>query len=382
MRRLESGARAVRLDVPLSDGKTLAWIYRARRGARPARRQRGGASLGPPLRSRYRPPAPPPAPALAIFRATVAISSLTNPMQMLRRRILAIRIDAVWLRRRRQPDRVGYFSSRLTSCHKASSASRSGPMPRSAASASTWRKRRSNFAVARRSAVSGSMSSLRARLAAANSRSPISSSSAAGRRRRRARLRVRRSLRRSCRRPSRRPASRSRCAPRGSESWRPATGRAGRARPRRARSAAPPLARCALGRLVRLPGLVLRRDRGDLGVAEHMRVAPHHLVGDRRGDVVEGEQPGFLGHAGMEHDLKQQIAELVLQRRHVAALDRIGDLIGLLDRVGRDRREILLAVPRAAALRVAQPRHDREQPVDRAGHLSFGPLRLSRSIAF
>ena len=26
--RLESGARAVRLDVPLSDGKTLAWIYR------------------------------------------------------------------------------------------------------------------------------------------------------------------------------------------------------------------------------------------------------------------------------------------------------------------------------------------------------------------
>ena len=33
-------------------------------------------------------------------------------------------------------------------------------MPRSAASASTWRKRRSNFAVARRNAVSGSMSSL------------------------------------------------------------------------------------------------------------------------------------------------------------------------------------------------------------------------------
>jgi GTP-binding protein HflX len=26
-RRLEDGARAIRLDVPLSDGKTLAWIY-------------------------------------------------------------------------------------------------------------------------------------------------------------------------------------------------------------------------------------------------------------------------------------------------------------------------------------------------------------------
>ena len=53
-------------------------------------------------------------------------------------------------------------------------------MPRSAASVSTRRKRRSNLAVARRSAVSGSMSSLRARLAVANSKSPISSSSAAG----------------------------------------------------------------------------------------------------------------------------------------------------------------------------------------------------------
>ena len=125
--------------------------------------------------------------------------------------------------------------------------------------------------------------------------------------------------------------------------------------------------RLALGRLVRLPGLVLRRDRGDLGVAEDMRMAPHHLVGDRRGDVVEGEMPGFLGHAGVEHDLQQQIAQFVLQRRHVVALDRIGDLVGLLDRVGRDRREILLAVPRAAALRVAQPRHDRQQTVDRAG---------------
>ena len=26
-RRLESGTRAVRLDIPLSDGKTLAWVY-------------------------------------------------------------------------------------------------------------------------------------------------------------------------------------------------------------------------------------------------------------------------------------------------------------------------------------------------------------------
>ena len=116
--------------------------------------------------------------------------------------------------------------------------------------------------------------------------------------------------------------------------------------------------------LVLLPRLGLRRRRGDLGIAKDMRMAAHHLVGDRRGDVGEIEQPGLLGHARVKDDLKQQVAELVLERRHVAARDRIGDLVRLLDRIGRDRREILLAVPRAAALRVAQPRHDREQSVE------------------
>ena len=43
-----------------------------------------------------------------------------------------------------------------------------------------------------------------------------------------------------------------------------------------------------------------------------MRVAPDHLVDDRRGDIVKGEQPGLLGHARMKDDLKQQIAEFVL----------------------------------------------------------------------
>ena len=59
----------------------------------------------------------------------------------------------------------------------------------------------------------------------------------------------------------------------------------------------------------------------------------------------------------MEDDLKEEIAEFVLQRGHVAALDRVGHLIGLLDRVGGDRREILLAIPRAAVLagRAAAP---------------------------
>ena len=54
---------------------------------------------------------------------------------------------------------------------------------------------------------------------------------------------------------------------------------------------------------------------------------------------------GFLGHLRVEHDLELEIAELVGQRVHVAAGDRVGDLIGFLDRVGRDGREALHADP-------------------------------------
>lgn len=97
-----------------------------------------------------------------------------------------------------------------------------------------------------------------------------------------------------------------------------------------------------------------------------MRMAALQLVGDGVGDVVEGEQPLFLGHAGVEDGLEQQVAELGLQLVHIAALDGVGDLIGLLQRIGGDGGEGLLNVPRTAADRVAQPGHDADQAVDGA----------------
>ena len=54
---------------------------------------------------------------------------------------------------------------------------------------------------------------------------------------------------------------------------------------------------------------------------------------------------GFLGHLRVEHDLELEIAELVGERVHVVARDRVGDFIGFLDRVGRDRLERLDAYP-------------------------------------
>jgi hypothetical protein len=63
----------------------------------------------------------------------------------------------------------------------------------------------------------------------------------------------------------------------------------------------------------------------------------------------------------MKHDLELKIAEFIRERVHVTPIDRIGDLIRFLDRVGRDRREILLQIPRAAMLRIAETAHDLDE---------------------
>ena len=84
-------------------------------------------------------------------------------------------------------------------------------------------------------------------------------------------------------------------------------------------------------------------------------------------DVIEREVTALFRHAGMIDDLELEIAELVLQRRHVAAADRIVHLIGFLDRVGRDGREILLEIPGAAGDGRAQGHHDGAQRCDLAG---------------
>ena len=74
----------------------------------------------------------------------------------------------------------------------------------------------------------------------------------------------------------------------------------------------------ALGRFLRLPGRGLCRGVAGRGVAEDVRMAAHHLVGDGPRDVDEVEPTGFLGHARVIDDLEQQVAEFVRQRGEVA----------------------------------------------------------------
>ena len=122
----------------------------------------------------------------------------------------------------------------------------------------------------------------------------------------------------------------------------------------------------------RLRGGIRGRRRIRRRAAEHVRMPALQLVADRRGDGVEIELTALARHLRMKHHLEQQIPQLVLEVRHVAAIDRIGDLVSLFDRVGRDAGEILLDVPRTARRGIAQARHDREQPLQPHGGVAHG----------
>ena len=145
-------------------------------------------------------------------------------------------------------------------------------------------------------------------------------------------------------------------------------------------------ARGALVGLLLLPRVRSARAPLDLRVAEHVRVAPHELVADRAHHVGEVEATRLARHLRVEHHLEQEIAELVAQAVPVLAADRVVDLVGLLDRVGRDRLEALLEVPRAAAARGSRSsRHDLEQAFDSSSYTtsSSGSARspVARAIA-
>ena len=95
-----------------------------------------------------------------------------------------------------------------------------------------------------------------------------------------------------------------------------------------------------------------------------MRMPPDHYRGDALDDITKRKRAFLLGQAGMIDDLQQQIPKLLLKIAAVTALDRIGDLIGLLDRIVRDGFEGLFDIPRSAADRRAQRRHDFDEAGD------------------
>src|SRR5688572_7635754 len=112
-------------------------------------------------------------------------------------------------------------------------------------------------------------------------------------------------------------------------------------------------------------------------------MAADHLAGNRLDDVAEAENSIFLGNPCMEDHLEKEVAELVLQIVKIAPLYGIRNLVRFLDRVGSNRREILLGVPGAAGDGCAELRHDCKKLSDVLAwlHYSCGLQRGESHVA-
>jgi hypothetical protein len=78
-------------------------------------------------------------------------------------------------------------------------------------------------------------------------------------------------------------------------------------------------------------------------------VPAHELLVDPAGSLGEAPGAALLEEEGQEDRLEEKVAELVEELRVVARLGRVGDLVGLLDRVGHDRPRRLRPVPGTVA---------------------------------
>lgn len=108
-----------------------------------------------------------------------------------------------------------------------------------------------------------------------------------------------------------------------------------------------------------------------------MRVPPYELVDDGHHDIVRTERAAGAGELAKEHHLEEQIAELLAQLIHVAAVDGVHDLARLLDDVAPDRLEGLLAVP-GATLGRQQSLHELDQARKRLAALGVENGRFDR----
>ena len=103
-----------------------------------------------------------------------------------------------------------------------------------------------------------------------------------------------------------------------------------------------------------------------VGVAEDVGVAVHQLVVDAARHVGQVEPPLLVGQAGVEDDLEQEVAQLLLQVAQAASTrrpsergQRVEDLVALLERCGMSE---LWVCARSHGQRRAQRVHERDQP--------------------
>src|SRR5688572_31012626 len=94
-------------------------------------------------------------------------------------------------------------------------------------------------------------------------------------------------------------------------------------------------------------------------------MAAHELLTGRARDSREVERARFARELRVDHDVEQEIAELLAQRRGIAGVDGVHRLVDLFEQERAKAGMGLLAVP-GAALRRAQPLRDLCEELERA----------------
>ena len=116
-----------------------------------------------------------------------------------------------------------------------------------------------------------------------------------------------------------------------------------------------------LGRLELGPVDQHRLRRLGLHFPEYMGMPAHQLGHDPVHDIVDPERALRVAQLGLKDNLQQQISQLLRVVAHVARLQGIHHLVGLLHQVGQQRFQGLLAIPRTAG--------GRQQPLDQADQI-------------
>ena len=267
----------------------------------------------------------------------------------------ARRLDVRALHDRRLAGELRRHRTSRNNVRTSSSDIASTSSPRSCATAANRSYRSPKPRIVRRSALSPSTPSLRATATTENRTSPISSSAFVGvvrldRGRQLVDLLPERGERALRRTPLEPPAGRPPLHLR-------------RARERRQRRGDVVLDRLLSAGLLGLEPLPVHEHlvgAAHLDLAEHVRVPMDQLLDQPLRHVVH-VPPAVVGRdLRVERDLEQQIAELVADRVGVIGVDRLEQLVRLLEQVARERLVRLLRVPRAAARRT-QPRLHADQ---------------------
>ncbi len=99
-------------------------------------------------------------------------------------------------------------------------------------------------------------------------------------------------------------------------------------------------------------------------LAEYMRVSPQHLVGYTLRNVSEIELSLFLGDTGMEDNVEQQIAKLLLDVLGIVTFDCIDQFVGFIQGMTGDGLAGLANIPGTAIFRIPQIHHNLQQVFD------------------